>query len=61
MKNKLCRCSFCGQVITDTEIQFEDYYSFHRGCTLGAEAGYICFDCLQKCRANSLRNNKKIK
>lgn len=47
MKNPKIRCDFCTEIITDEEIQFEDYYAYHRGYTLEAEAGYICFDCLQ--------------
>lgn len=43
----MCKCDFCGSIIPDVDIQYEDYYQYNRGCTLGAEAGYICFDCLQ--------------
>jgi hypothetical protein len=59
MKNKPCRCDFCGEIILDVDIGFEDYYAYHRGCTLDAEAGYICFDCLQANRKKSYVKKRK--
>ena len=41
--NKITRCLICKKKISDTDLNFEDYYTVSRGNS--AEVGCLHFDC----------------
>lgn len=55
MSKERFACLICGDDITDTEFEYEDYYTVFRGHNHNKDngeddfaIGYLCFQCIRK-------------